>query len=89
MVSKAELSEDDLREKFISYDMVDFYVSYHIAEWYPDTDIGQKIISDCNLIKDEVRAKMLEASKIFSDPAFSSLSRPEKVTIYQSRINKS
>ena len=73
------------QEKNLLEDL-DFYIAYHIAEWYPDTEIGKKIIQDSVFIKEEAKLRMREAAKIFDDPSFSNLSRSEKITIYRSKI---
>ena len=86
MFKRAETSIEELKRTFVETDDLDFYIDYHIAEWYPDSELGSKVISDSEFIKAEVREKMKEALKIFKDPAFSQLTRKEKITIYHSRI---
>ncbi len=86
MFKRTETSIEELKRTFVETDDLDFYMDYHIAEWYPDSELGSKVISDSEFIKAEVREKMKEASKIFTDPAFSKLTRKEKLAIYRSRI---
>ena len=76
MFKRTETSIEELKRTFVETDDLDFYMDYHIAEWYPDSEF----------IKAEVREKMKEAVKIFTDPAFSQLTRKEKIALYQSRI---
>ena len=73
-------------ESGLSEDYLDFYIAYHIAEWYPDTEIGKKIMQDSIFIKEEVKMKMREAARIFDDPSFNNLTRSEKISIYRSKI---
>ena len=86
MFKRTETSIEELKRTFVETEDLDFYIDYHIAEWYPDSELGAKIISDSEFIKAEVREKMKEALKIFTDPAFSQLTRKEKMAIYRTRI---
>ena len=67
-------------------DNMDFYIDYHIAENYPDTELGKRILQDSVFIKEEAKEKMREAAKIFDDPSFNNLNRSEKTLIYKNKI---
>ena len=83
---KTETTIEELKNVFVETEDLDFFFDYHIALWYPDSELGAKIIADSEFIKEESRDKMKDALKVFTDPAFSQLSRKEKVTLYQSRL---
>ncbi len=78
--------ETTLDNIYVKIENIEFFIDYHLATEYPDTEIGKLAINESEYLSDDFKNKMKANLSIFTDEKYAALDRREKINLFKKRV---